>query len=403
MPRKVKAPIISCDNFHWRLFQRDGVYYADGRSRRRNLGKHSLATRDYDTALVNLRRLDQKLAADLGLIPAPVSQAHESIGIEAGWNLYLEHCERPDTLGGATPQSIAQYRNVARKHAAYCQKHGPLSWNDVTPSHIEKYAGHLAKKNAERTVYFECRMLLTVNKHLVDRRLLPPAHRIQYRLRRPEGTETYCPTVAEVTAMIDYCRSVPTLSWFGDLLMVLIYTGLRISEAAGLRWSDFDSQLESLTLTDERASSRRKKLGNVRTTKGRRGRTIPLHHELSRMLQNMPRWSDGLVLHDPCGGPLEYDVVYTTLLNDVLQPLAKRFPVPPGEVGFSSTRPHSFRHFFCSQTFLGGASEGEVMDWMGHTCSKMVARYRHIREQDSRRRMQQINFVDAVPDVPAAV
>jgi hypothetical protein len=65
-----------------------------------------------------------------------------------------------------------------------------------------------------------------------------------------------------------------------------------------------------------------------------------------------------------------------------------------GETGFEHARLHSFRHFFVSQAFLGGASESEIREWVGHADSKMVEHYRHLGQKDAQRRMEQINFVD---------
>jgi hypothetical protein len=48
---------------------------------------------------------------------------------------------------------------------------------------------------------------------------------------------------------------------------------------------------------------------------------------------------------------------------------------------------------FVSQALLGGASEGEVKDWVGHRDTRMVELYRHLCEQDSKLKMQRINFL----------
>jgi hypothetical protein len=53
---------------------------------------------------------------------------------------------------------------------------------------------------------------------------------------------------------------------------------------------------------------------------------------------------------------------------------------------------HSFRHAFVSQAFLDGASEGEIREWVGHTNSRIVERYRHLRNEDAQRKMRQIDF-----------
>jgi len=85
--------------------------------------------------------------------------------------------------------------------------------------------------------------------------------------------------------------------------------------------------------------------------------------------------------------------VLKVLLRDVIRPLKQRFPTPPGEIGFEHGRVHSFRHYFVSEAFRQGATEGEVMEWVGHRDSKIVAHYRHLRKADSHRRMEKVDFL----------
>ena len=69
--RRKKQPVsISVKHFTWRFFRRDGVYYADGRTNKYQLGKHSLGTRDREEALARLKLLDQQKAVEHGLISA---------------------------------------------------------------------------------------------------------------------------------------------------------------------------------------------------------------------------------------------------------------------------------------------------------------------------------------------
>jgi len=67
MPRRASTPPVMCDHFMWRVFARAGVFYADGRTGKFKLGKHSLGTRDRDEALSKLRVLDRRKAIELGL------------------------------------------------------------------------------------------------------------------------------------------------------------------------------------------------------------------------------------------------------------------------------------------------------------------------------------------------
>jgi integrase len=80
------------------------------------------------------------------------------------------------------------------------------------------------------------------------------------------------------------------------------------------------------------------------------------------------------------------------LIREVLASLKEKFPTPEDQVGFADGRVHSFRHYFVSEAFLGGASEGEIREWVGHRDPKVVERYRHLRQQDARRKMDQLDF-----------
>jgi hypothetical protein len=101
---------------------------------------------------------------------------------------------------------------------------------------------------------------------------------------------------------------------------------------------------------------------------------------------------DGLVFAGPKGRRLKADVVRNIFIREVLKPLRLKFPTPAGEIGFEHGRLHSFRHYFISQAFLGGASEGEIRSWVGHLDSRIIERYRHLRSEDARRKMEQIKF-----------
>ena len=206
---------------------------------------------------------------------------------------------------------------------------------------------------------------------------------MRYHLEKPKGTDTYCYSPREVSAMVDHCHGKPVLVWLGAVIVALAHTGLRIGELANLRWSDVDLNRRIIRVGDERSSRRKKAAGTFRTTKGRRARTIPIHSRLLQLLKNMERKPDGWVFHAQRGGRLWPRNVLEAFIAGVIEPLKKRFPTPMGEIGFEHGRLHSFRHFFCSQSFLGGASEGEIREWLGHADSQMVEHYRHLRSEDA--------------------
>jgi integrase len=167
--------------------------------------------------------------------------------------------------------------------------------------------------------------------------------------------------------------------------------GVRISELAALRWSDVSDDLQRLRIVDER-HRRRRSGGEVRTTKSGKSRAFPIHVDLQRVLETLPRSSDGRVFHGPLGGRLKADVVRRALIREVLQELKDRFPTHAGEIGFINGRLHSFRHFFCSTYAQSGVPEHVVMTWLGHASSKMVAHYFHLHDDESLRQMKRLSF-----------
>ena len=163
--------------------------------------------------------------------------------------------------------------------------------------------------------------------------------------------------------------------------MALALTGLRIAELAGLRWTDIDLNQNTIRVADERSSRRKQISGTARSTKSGRSRVIPIHPALKTMLLTIERRADGYVFHGAKGGKLNPRGVLKMYIEYVIDVLKAQLPTLDGEIGFEHGRLHSFQHYFCSQAFLGGASEGEIREWLGHASSKMVEHYRHLRDE----------------------
>ncbi len=394
MPRPPKHSPIQCKNFTWLLFRRSGVYYADGRGGKYQLGKHSLGTRDRTEALQQLGKLDAHLAIEIGLATADeIKSAPTAVSIVDGWQLYLEYSARSSVMGGVSPATLKRYRGVRDKHTKFCRQHGLDVWSGFDKRALQRYGNWLAGMHADRTVYFELTLLKSINKWLISSQLLSESAKLNMPLRKPQGTDTYCYSAQEVTTMIDHCRQTPGLAWLKPVIVGLAFTGLRISELAGLRWTDIDEGLTTMRVADERSSRRKREAGTARTTKGRRSRTIPIHPELRTLLADLPRGEDGYIFHAAQGGRVRSRNLLDQLNKHVISPLKKLFPKVTGEIGFEDGTLHSFRHFFCSQCFLGGASEGEIKEWLGHRESRMVEHYRHLRGDDAQRKMSQIVFL----------
>lgn len=393
MSARRKHELVNCQYFRWRIFQRSGVWYADGRFEARNLGKHSLGTRDRIEADSALRRLDYRKAVEHGLARDTGVDPDCRLAVACGWELYLKSCKRPEVMGGVSKKTFNKYRRSSELHQEYCSTTNIHYWDDFGKDELGAYGRDLSPRFADRSLYFELTQIKTVLNFLMDEKHLPRESGFRFRLSKPDGSDTYCYKRDEVLAMAELCSLLPDLKWLENIIRVLACTGLRIAELAALRWTDIDLEADTIRMTDERASKKRSDMGSERRTKGKRSRTIPLHPDLKLLLSELPRSSHGRVLTGPKGGLIKVDRAREKFVEHVIKPLSSRFPTPEGEIGFKHARFHSFRHFFVSQAFIAGATEAELMSWVGHRDSKTVSLYRHLRNEDSQRRMQQITFL----------
>jgi integrase len=404
MPKKRENELIHGIYYKWVLRARDGVFFADGRSNVPSVGRHSLGTRDRAAALEALGQLDLTKAVEHGRADRRLlgETAGMLLKLVQGRSLYEAHVRRPRVTGGVRPKSANRYKAVFDKFVPFAEARGLAGWNQITRSHLEAYAAHLDDEGyAQGTEYFELNLLKSTLKWLVGEGHLPASCLFRMPLRKPDGTTTYCWKPAEVAAIVEHCRKNSELRWLGEVFTALVTTGLRISELAGLRWSDLDAATNVLRLTDESAS--RKTAGRkIRQTKTGRGRTLPIHPDLKAVLPELTRASDGLIFHSPKGGVLKPDTVRNILIRDVLKPLSNRFPAPPGEEGFVHGRLHSCRHYFASQCAAEGVAEQVVMAWLGHRDSKMARHYFHLSNETSQRQMGRLRLVGDVGGAVAA-
>jgi len=267
-------------------------------------------------------------------------------------------------------------------------------WNQVNRDVLMGYNQWMVEQDYHgKTQYIEVTVLKQVLKWLVGENLLPSTSLFRLALKKPNGTQTYCYTKAEVEAIVTHCRNEPDLKWLADVVIALATTGFRISELAGLRWSDVDRDRSVLRLTDTTRQARKSDRQDARTTKSHRDRSLPIHADLLRVLEGLPRMPDQRVFHGARGGKIKPDTVRRVLMRDVLPVLAGQFPATDHRPGILAGRLHSFRHYFCSISADSGVPEQLLMSWLGHRESEMIRHYYHQREDESRRQMSKISFL----------
>ena len=394
MPKPRKNEVVRCAYFVWRLVNRSGSWYADGRSNTPDAGRHSLGTKDRQEALKMLTELDRVRAEDLGLISRSDQSNRQvrPLPLDEGRQLYEQHIARPRVTGGVRKSTQKRYRTVFDKFVPFAAAKGVTVWNGVTANLLSQYAEDLERKGyAHKSLVNELTTLKQAVRWLIQQGYLKGMKPIELKLRKAESQPAYCYRPAEVKAMLEHCREVEELGWLGNAIVGLACTGLRIAELASLRWADVDLESRRLSLTDETGRAVTTERA-PRELKSGRSRSFPIHEQLSAVFKQLRR-TDGYVFHGPRDGRLKPDTVRRILVREVIGPLSEKFPTPEGERGFMHGRLHSFRHYFCSTCANNGVPERMVMDWLGHADSEMIRHYYHLHDEEARRRMDSLDFL----------
>ncbi len=149
------------------------------------------------------------------------------------------------------------------------------------------------------------------------------------------------------------------------LVLLMLYAGLRLSEAANLKWRDVD--LDALTIT-------------VRQGKGGRDRVIPIHERLASNLRETPEADQrGAVAGHADGRCLSYKSV-----PHVFDRWLK------GE-GLEISA-HQLRHTFATRLLWAGADLRTIQRLLGHRSLATTERYLMVELEQKRA------AVDSLPD-----
>lgn len=132
---------------------------------------------------------------------------------------------------------------------------------------------------------------------------------------------------------------------------LLAHTGLRISEAMELRWSDVDLGAKRLRVRREIYR------GVIDTPKSEHGkRDVPLSTSMGRALWQRQESPDALVFTDRLGRQLTYHYVE----HNVLKPTR-------AASGLEWATLHTLRHTCASLLFAAGKNIKQVQEWLGHS------------------------------------
>jgi site-specific recombinase XerD len=253
------------------------------------------------------------------------------------------------------PSTIASYLRVGENLLAWLNEAGmPTTASGVAREHLEGFLAALTERVSPATVAKHYRSMQQLFRWLVEDGEI--ARSPMERMRPPAVPEQPVDIFSddELRALLDTCRG-NTFENRRDMaiLRMLIDTGMRAGELAGLSLEDLDSET-SVALV----------MG-----KGRRGRAVPYGAKTADALR---RYLRARTQHPQAAlTALWLGKKGRVTDSGVRQILERR----AAEAGVANVHPHRFRHTYAHTWLASGGQEQDLMRLAGWRSREMVGRY----------------------------
>jgi site-specific recombinase XerD len=253
------------------------------------------------------------------------------------------------------PRTIETYGDAVRLLGAFLAAQGmPLHVAGLSREHIESFIADTLSHSAPSTASIRYRALQQFFKWAVDEGEIPVSP--MSKMRPPIIPESPPPVVsdADLTKLLKACEGKDFLSRRdAAMLRLLLDTGMRRSELAGLKVSDIDFDHSVAVVMG----------------KGRRPRACPFGKQsavaLDRYLRIRAKHRDAErpELWLGLAGPLTSHGIYQVIRNRT------------AAAGLGHINPHRFRHTFAHIWLSNGGTEGDLMRLAGWRSRSMLGRY----------------------------
>jgi integrase len=278
------------------------------------------------------------------------------------------------------PSSIKRLRSCIKAVAPYFRG---ISIRNVQRTHVEVWLKERSPQIAAQTHNHEVDAMRGVFNYAVKLGLMldNPARDVGRRSVR--NTELTIPSRSQFAALVAAIRasdgrsdSQAKAAPGADLVELLAYSGMRLTEATSCTWRDVDFDKNILTVRGPRDIG----------TKNSRIRSIPMTADLRALL---------LRIHQERQPQIDDEI---SLIKDAKTTIDKNTK----KLGLPHLHHHDFRHFFATTCIEAGVDIPTVSRWLGHTDGGALAMkvYGHLRTEHS---FQQIKLVHFAPQQPANV
>lgn len=284
---------------------------------------------------------------------------------------YLDSCDRERHLA---PHTLAAYRQDL---AEFCRFFSGRMIDAITGDELVSYAQHLAseRKLAPATVKRRLACVRAMFTRLLRRGRLPvnPFANVELRIRLPNRLPR-CLGAGEVRAMLRAAEMACSTTRLAALL--LIATGLRVSELAAIRLGDIDIEQRAIRIFG----------------KGSRERQVFLSDDA--MTDLLKRY---VAAKHPTGRPSDRLFVNTQGLPAVSSCIRSRIKALANSGGLArKITPHMLRHTAATALLEAGVDIRIVQRLLGHQTIATTQIYTHVSDRALRAAMLNANVVGTI-------
>lgn len=261
--------------------------------------------------------------------------------------------------GNKSPRTIQNYGEAVSQLAQFIDSRGmPSDVANIRREHIEAFLEEVLSRFRPATAANRYRALSVFWRWLVDEGEVTSSPMEKMRPPRVPPPTTPVLDEHELTALLDTCDKTFEGRRDAALLWMFIDSGARLSEVAGVRYTDDESN--SLYLEQGFVSV----LG-----KGSKTRIVPLGAQavkaLDRYLRVRPK-------NQYASLPFLWLSTKGKFTVDGIAQMVRR---RGRQAGIKGLHPHQLRHTFAHRWLKGGGTEGDLMTLAGWSSQSMLRRY----------------------------